>query len=265
MLGVAVNGEARDRAIAFLSSIDAGCAEEIVACPGGHAVTDTRHPALWSANHLHVNADEPPDAAGLHAVAVSHFARLGFELITVRHERVARALTTPLAALGYRPVHELLMLLGERPVALDAPAPILEVKPADLEASRIAAQLEAGRGAHVGRQLGSRDRLIARIAAQRCFAVVLSGEVVARCQIYSRSRVAQIENVYTTPAHRGRGLARALLTHAAFAARAAGAEIVFLVTAAEDWPQAFYRRAGFLDAALLPRFLRTHTALASCP
>jgi hypothetical protein len=187
MLGVAVNGEARDRAIALLSSIDAGCAEEIVACPGGHAVTDTRHPALWSANHLHVNADEPPDAAGLHAVAVSHFARLGFELITVRHEPVARALTAPLAALGYRPVHELLMLLGERPVAVDAPAPILEVKPADLEASRIAAQLEAGRGAHVGRQLGSRDRLIARIAAQRCFAVVLSGEVVARCQLYSRA------------------------------------------------------------------------------
>jgi hypothetical protein len=123
------------------------------------------------------DADEPPDAAGLHAVAVGYFARLGFELITFRHEPVAprsrrtarrtRVPARPRAADAARTL----------PVAIDAPAPILEVKPADLEASRIAAQLEVGHGAHVGRQLGSRDRLIARIAAQRCFAVVLSGEV----------------------------------------------------------------------------------------
>jgi hypothetical protein len=61
------------------------------------------------------DADEPPDAAGLHAVAVGYFARLGFELITFRHEPVARALAAPLAARGYRPVHELLMLLARFP------------------------------------------------------------------------------------------------------------------------------------------------------
>jgi ribosomal protein S18 acetylase RimI-like enzyme len=260
-----VHAEARARAIAFLSLVDDGCAEMIVGCPGGHAIVDTRHPALWSANHLRVDAVEPPDAAALHAAAMSHFSGLGFEMITILRDPVARVLAAPLAALGYGPRHELLMLLGEQPIAVDPSTSVVEVKTEDLAASRIAAQVEAGRGAHVGCQLASRDALIGKLVAQRCFAAVPDGEIAARCQLYSLPGVSQIENVYTAPGYRRRGLARALLAHAAREARAAGADLVFLVTAAGDWPRAFYRRAGFLDAALLYRFLRASAALAPGP
>jgi ribosomal protein S18 acetylase RimI-like enzyme len=109
----------------------------------------------------------------------------------------------------------------------------------------------------VGHQLVSRDALVGAVVKERCFAVQLDREpVAARAQLYSQGSVAQIENVYTAAAHRRRGFSRALVTHAAHEARAAGAMLVFLVADAAGWPQAFYRRAGFVDAGLLPRFAR---------
>ena len=66
----------------------------------------------------------------------------------------------------------------------------------------------------------------------------------------------QVENVYTDPAHRLRGLAGALVAHATREARAAGAEVVFLRTDANGLAQRLYCRLGFLDAGLLPRFHR---------
>jgi ribosomal protein S18 acetylase RimI-like enzyme len=51
----------------------------------------------------------------------------------------------------------------------------------------------------------------------------------------------------TDPAHRGQGLASALVIHAANAAHGAGASMVFLVADAEDWVQHIYRRLGFTD------------------
>ena len=106
----------------------------------------------------------------------------------------------------------------------------------------------------------SRDALVGAAVAERCFAVTLDGgQVAARCQLYSQGPVAQIENVYTMAAHRRRGFSRALVSHAAREARAAGATLIFLVADAADWPQAFYRSAGFADAGLLPRFLRTRS------
>jgi ribosomal protein S18 acetylase RimI-like enzyme len=246
----------RVAATAFLSAIDDGCAERILATPGGSAILDSRHPALWSANHLRLEAVDPPAPEVLHAAALTHFAGLGFQMITVRHEALARALAPPLAALGYRPEHERLLVLLGPPPARPAPLPIVEIEPEDLAPSRIGAQLEAGRTAEVGRQLTSRDALIGQVVAQRWFATRVDGEVAARCQLRSLPGVAQIENVYTAPAHRRRGLSRALLAHAAAEALADGADPVFLVTPASGWPQGFYRRAGFTDAGLLARFLR---------
>lgn len=246
----------RATAIAFLSAVDDGCAERVVACPGGSAILDSRHPALWSANHLRLEAVAPPAPDVLHAAALAHFGGLGFQMIVVHHETAARALTPPLATLGYRPADERLLVLGARIAPPRATPPIIEVDPDDLSPSRVAAQLEAGRDAEVGRQLASRDALIGRVVAQRWFATLVDGEVAARCQLRSLPGVAQIENVYTAPAHRRRGLSRALVAHAATEALAAGAELVFLVTPASGWPEGFYRRAGFTDAGLLPRFLR---------
>jgi GNAT superfamily N-acetyltransferase len=106
----------------------------------------------------------------------------------------------------------------------------------------------------IGRQLASRDALIAAATDVRSFAVLVDGTIAARCQLYGTGAAMQVENVYTDPAYRLRGLAAALVAHAAREARLAGAEIVFLRTDAGGPAQRLYRRLGFLDASLIPRF-----------
>jgi ribosomal protein S18 acetylase RimI-like enzyme len=254
-----VDAEARRGAIAFICAIEDACAGRIERAPGGCAVLDPRHPRLWDANHLRVEAPAAPDALELDAAARLHFGDLEFQMISVLHEAVGRALTGPLRSLGYRERHSLLMALAsDPPTASPADAGISEISREHLAATRIAGALERGLvDVEVGAQLVSRDALIASVVKERCFAVEAAGrQVAARCQLYSEGHVAQIENVHTVPAHRRRGFARALVTHAAREAHAAGATLVFLVADAAGWPQAFYRRAGFVDAGLLPRFLR---------
>ena len=255
----AAEADARGRAIAFLCAVDDACAERILPAPGGCVILDSRHPRLWDANHLRVEASEAPDAAALDAVARSHFGALGFQMINVLDEAVGRDLAGPLEALGYRASHGLLMVLSGDPGPTSRKVTIAEVRREDLAESRIAGAIEHGLdGVEVGDQLVSRDSLVGAVVNERCFAVRLDrAEVAARCQLYWRGAVAQIEDVYTAPEQRRRGFSRALVTQAAHEARAAGAELVFLVADAADWPAAFYRSAGFVDAGALPRFLRT--------
>jgi N-acetylglutamate synthase-like GNAT family acetyltransferase len=257
MLGAA-DAHARGCAIAFLRAIEDACAERILNAPGGSAILDSRHPRLWDANHLRVEAPDAPDAVTLDAAARSHFDALGFQMISVLDEAIGREVAGPLAALGYRANHGLLMVLEGEPGQLRRELTIAEVSREALARSLIAGAIERGLGAEIGSQLVSRDALVGAIVDERCFVVGLGrGEVAARCQLYSHGDVAQIENVYTAAAQRRRGFSRALVTQAAHEARAAGATVVFLVADAAGWTPAFYRSAGFVDAGLLPQFVRT--------
>jgi GNAT superfamily N-acetyltransferase len=249
--------DARAAALAFLRSLDDACAERLVPIPGGHAVLDARHPLLWDANHLRVETSEAPDAAALAAAADRHLGPLGFRALVVLDPAVAELLAPPLLARGYLERHELLMLLGPTLAApAEPPFEIEEVAAEVVSASRIEAARELLGSEQVGRQLASRDALIAAATDVRSFAVPVGGTIAARCQLYGAGAVTQVENVFTDPAHRLRGLAGALVAHAAREARAAGAEVVFLRTDASGLPQRLYRRLGFVDAGLLPRFHR---------
>jgi ribosomal protein S18 acetylase RimI-like enzyme len=250
-----MDAAARRRAIEFLSRIENHCAEAVMPCTGGHAVLDTRHPALWSANHIRVEAAPAPGAAQLDEAAATYLDPLPFRMIAVVDEVAGLALAQPLAALGYSPAHELLMVLEDDRCAEESDR-VVALSRRLFDATRIDAQIEADRDVEVGMQLASRDALIAELAFVRRRAVMADGEVAARVQIYRDHAIAQIENLYTAPAHRRQGLARLLMRHAIAEARAGGAELVFLVADAADWPQDFYARLGFAAAGLLPRYLR---------
>jgi GNAT superfamily N-acetyltransferase len=248
----------RARALAFLTALQDACAEQVLPAPGGHALIDRRHALLWDANHLRVEATEPPAVPALLAAAERHLVASPFRAVTLLHEPVADALAAPLAAHGYAPFHELLMLLEREPPPPDPAIAVQEVAGETVATTRLAAARERGSADDaIGRELASRDALIAAATQVRSFAVLDGGALVARCQLYGAGAVAQLENVHTAPLHRGRGYAGALVAHAARTARASGAHMVFLRTDATDWPQQFYRRLGFADAGLLPRFRRT--------
>jgi ribosomal protein S18 acetylase RimI-like enzyme len=102
-----------------------------------------------------------------------------------------------------------------------------------------------GDDAELARQLIELDRRLADAIDVRHYAAFVEGEVAAYAALYLEGAVAQIEDVATLPAHRGQGLARAVVLHAVSEARRAGAELVFLVADGADWPQELYRRLGF--------------------
>lgn len=106
-------------------------------------------------------------------------------------------------------------------------------------------------------------------AAASCAVLLSGGAIVGVASWYwiyasfSARRVLFVEDIYVTPGSRGRGFGKALLAHAARAARAQGGFLCWLVL---DWNApaiAFYRGLGaepagdwtryFLDGAALER------------
>lgn len=95
-------------------------------------------------------------------------------------------------------------------------------------------------------QLVDRREAVARATRLRHFAARAgSGEIASICDLYSDGRTAQVEDVYTLAAHRGRGLARAVILAAVDVALAEGHDLVFLVADDEDWPKELYGKLGF--------------------
>jgi GNAT superfamily N-acetyltransferase len=65
-----------------------------------------------------------------------------------------------------------------------------------------------------------------------------------------------LEDVYTTPEARGRGLATAVIAAVLHAARAERHELVFVPTDAEGPARALYERLGFEPLAIVRRMMR---------
>ena len=85
-------------------------------------------------------------------------------------------------------------------------------------------------------------------AAARFYGVRVDGEVVAGAQLMVLGDVAQVEDVVTLTAHRGRGYARAVVLAAVRAAREDGADLIYLGADDEDWPKHMYAKLGFDEA-----------------
>jgi ribosomal protein S18 acetylase RimI-like enzyme len=94
-------------------------------------------------------------------------------------------------------------------------------------------------------QLLELARRVADVVPARVFAALDDGLPVAVACLYQEGPVAQVEDVATLPEHRGRGLARAVVSRCVAEARSAGAELVFLVADDDDWPKALYAKLGF--------------------
>jgi ribosomal protein S18 acetylase RimI-like enzyme len=97
----------------------------------------------------------------------------------------------------------------------------------------------------VARQLlAGRDRLCAGTPAQ-FFVGEEDGTPVSVCTLYSQDGTAQLEDVATLTAYRGKGRGRAVVEAALDAALEAANDLVFVVADDGDWPKHLYRRLGF--------------------
>jgi ribosomal protein S18 acetylase RimI-like enzyme len=109
-------------------------------------------------------------------------------------------------------------------------------------------------------QLVEHKRVLAEAVPTRYYAARIDGEIAGYCELYERDGIAQPEALLTLKRFRGRGVATSILLRAVEEARSRGAELVFLVADADDWPQRLYRRLGFDEIGANVKLLLSTTA-----
>lgn len=221
----------------------------------GTAVYNDRVPRRFDANYLLLETiPAGASAEELAADAAEH----GRSMIFARDADAADRLVPAFQALGWR-IDRHLVMSQRAPVARPAPPGAVQRLDADAlrEARRRLAEGYPWATPELMEQLHRMKLLIAERVDARFFGVVVDGEVVAYADLYLEPPTAQIEDVGTLEAHRDRGYASALVLHAAAEARSAGADLVFLLADAQDWPQHLYRRLGFEVIGAYVKFIRS--------
>ena len=103
-------------------------------------------------------------------------------------------------------------------------------------------------------QLFQAKSLIGERVTTRFFGVELDGEVVSYTDLYMDGADAQIEDVGTLPEHREQRLRDGGRPGGDRDRADSGADFVFLVADAEDWPKELYRRLGFDELGHYTKF-----------
>lgn len=236
------------RAYAFLARGDMG-GNRTVQSPYGRAVYSDEVPKRGDGNYLWVERPGKPEEL------VAEAQRLERRLIFVPDPDLGKRLTPWFAEHGWRIDRHLVMAQLRKP---DRTGDLSLVRELEEEALRPPRRrlLEDQPWAKpdLVEQLFRAKALIGQRVTARFFGVPLDDEVVSWADLYVDGADAQIEDVGTLPEHRGRGYATAVVLAAAAAARNDGADFVFLVADAEDWPKELYRRLGFDDLGNYTKF-----------
>jgi RimJ/RimL family protein N-acetyltransferase/ribosomal protein S18 acetylase RimI-like enzyme len=231
-----------ERIRAFRHHLERGMSERRVACTLGEGLFADSIPNVYDHNFLSIestSASAAEVAQETETLMESYFHR------RVVLERGDDALSGALLQHGFVPSRHLVMLHAREPDRIVDTSPIHEVPFERLEIARTAAILREPWGdEEIARQLNGAKRLIGDAVPTRYFAAILDGEVAAYCELRSDGGVAQIEDVETIHAYRGRGLGRAIVQHALLEAKETN-EVVFLEALADDWPRLLYGKLGF--------------------
>ena len=102
------------------------------------------------------------------------------------------------------------------------------------------------------------DRRMFAGTPTRAFATFEQGRPLAYALLLDGGRDGMLEDVYTTPEARGRGLATAVIAAVLHAARAERHEIVFVPTDAVGGAGALYERLGFEPLTILHWLIKSH-------
>jgi ribosomal protein S18 acetylase RimI-like enzyme len=236
------------RAYAFLERGDM-CGTRTVDSPYGRAVYTNEVPKRSDSNYLWVEREAEPEEL------VAEAKRLRRRLIFVPNPAQGEQLVPWFAEHGWRIDRHLVMAQLRRP---ERSADLSLVRELDEEALRPARRrlLEGQPWATPAliEQLFEAKALIAGRVCTRFLGIPVDGEVVSYTDLYTDGADAQIEDLGTLPEHRGKGYATAVVLSAVAKAHEAGADFVFLVADAEDWPKELYARLGFAELGHYTKF-----------
>jgi ribosomal protein S18 acetylase RimI-like enzyme len=243
------------RAAAFEELIRDRCSERVVETRFGPALFNDTHSTIWSLNVLRVERPGNAAAEEIAAEADRVQAALG-------HRRVilpvgSTDLEDGFRRLGWEPDHFLFMVYRGGGEPADT-ARVEEVEPERLRRLReeIIREWQPDAGEKTVSEIVAAGAIQLKAANARIFGIVEDDEVVSSAQLYSDGSTAQVEDVATLPAYRGRGHAKALVTRAVEEAVAGNHESIFLVADGDEWPKKLYNRLGFEEVGSRFAFLK---------
>jgi ribosomal protein S18 acetylase RimI-like enzyme len=241
------------RAYAFMARGDMG-GTRTESSPLGTAVYTDELPDRFDCNYLRLEREAEPEEL------VAEAKRLERPLIFVPDPELGAKLAPWFEEQGWRIDRHLVMAQLREPAKT---ADLSVVRELGEEALRPARRrlLEGQPWAkpEVVEQLFRAKALIGERVTARFFGVELDGGVVSYADLYVDGTDAQVEDVGTLPEQRGKGYATAVILRAIDQARSAGADFVFLVADAEDWPKELYRKLGFDDLGHYTKFFAPST------
>ena len=244
-----------ERAAAFEELIRDRCVERVVETRFGPALFNDTLSTIWSLNVLRTERPGDATAEEIAAEADRVQAELG-------HRRVilppgAAVLEEGFRRLGWKPDHFLFMVYRGGGEPADT-ARVEEVEPRRLRRLReeIIREWQPDADEKTVSDMNAANVLQVKAANSRIFGIVEDGEVVSSAQLFSDGGTAQVEDVATLPAYRGRGHAKALVNRAVEEAVAGNHEFIFLVAEGHDWPKKLYNRLGFEQVGSRFAFLK---------
>lgn len=241
-----------ERIRAFRRRLEDGVAEQTIRTPHGEALLCTSIPIVYDVNFL--RADRVAPASTLAAEADAALA--GFFHRRVILEAEGAGLVEAFAELGWtRSTHLVLAHTREPDRRVDTSA-VREIPLGALAGVNRRVTLAEPQGdERLAAQLLAAKGRVAAAVPTRFFAAFAGDEIAAYCELRSDGKVAQIEDVNTLSAYRGRGLGRVVVQHALDEARASAA-VVFVEALHDDWPKELYAKLGFDQVDERHLFLR---------
>jgi ribosomal protein S18 acetylase RimI-like enzyme len=240
----------------FFRHAEEGVCDEVARITHGTALLTPSLPLVWQVNAIRVeDPDARPDALAAEADLVQ--AAFGHRKLVVHDEQLGERLAPAFEKAGWNVFRILIMLRRRPPDRAAEPGGGAEVSK-EVGAATLAAfrrEQPFGWQDEAVRQLAEMDARYDRVLAARDFASPPEDPACA-CRLYVHDQLAQVDEVGTVEARRGRGHARAAVSAAADAAAAGGCDHVFMVTDAGDWPQELYRRLGFDEIGATYEFLK---------
>jgi len=234
------------RTVAFSRLVSERTSTRADPTPHGVAFLRDDTPLRYDSNFLWVDEASGVTAEGLVAEADASFGHVLHREVFVPEASEGARLAPGFRALGFNAIHLVVMAHRREPDRAAAIAvaevSIQGLRAADREFIRRSLKDDAE---EVVEQLLNFRLILPETVGARFFVARVDGEIASASDLDLDGHVALIDNVVTFEEHRGKGLARAVVSHAVGVAREAGCDLVFLHADLDDWPQHLYVKLGF--------------------
>jgi GNAT superfamily N-acetyltransferase len=252
-----------ERCIAFDRQVTLRGGSERVEIPEGWVVRERALAGVFSLN-LMILRSETLSLAGLESLADHWLSDIGHRYVRIEHQATADRLAPALLETGWARQRTVLMALRD-----DAPATAADPRARPITEDELDTVMLAVFGVDfpppafpgLAESLVRAQRALRNGTSALRFGAGIDGGLQSMCTLFMDEgpdghRTAMVEEVATLPAYRERGLARGVVTAAISAAREWGADTVMVPADADDWPQLWYAKLGFVSVAGHTSFLR---------